>query len=96
MSDRGNSRGRRGPGRTGGRGAVAAQSTHSGARAGRRDRGRVARALRPAAAELGPLVLDAPDGPAYPPGTATFPSRDDVVGYLDAYAAHHGSTCGSA
>jgi cation diffusion facilitator CzcD-associated flavoprotein CzcO len=30
-----------------------------------------------------------PDGPAYPPGTETFPSRDDVVGYLDAYAEHH-------
>jgi cation diffusion facilitator CzcD-associated flavoprotein CzcO len=30
-----------------------------------------------------------PDGPAYPRGTATFPSRDDVVGYLDAYAQHH-------
>ncbi len=30
-----------------------------------------------------------PDGPAYPPGTGTFPSRDDVVGYLDAYAEHH-------
>jgi cation diffusion facilitator CzcD-associated flavoprotein CzcO len=30
-----------------------------------------------------------PDGPDYPRGTETFPARDDVVGYLDAYAEHH-------
>ena len=30
-----------------------------------------------------------PNGPAYRPGTGTFPSRDDVVDYLDAYAEHH-------
>jgi cation diffusion facilitator CzcD-associated flavoprotein CzcO len=30
-----------------------------------------------------------PGGPSYPRGTAAFPSRDDVVGYLDAYASHH-------
>lgn len=31
-----------------------------------------------------------PDGPGFARGTATFPSRDELVGYLEAYAAHHG------
>ena len=30
-----------------------------------------------------------PGGPGYPRGTGVFPARDDVVRYLDAYAAHH-------
>jgi cation diffusion facilitator CzcD-associated flavoprotein CzcO len=30
-----------------------------------------------------------PDGPAFPAGTGTFPTRDELVAYLEAYAAHH-------
>src|SRR3954468_3068498 len=30
-----------------------------------------------------------PDGPAFPAGTKTFPTRDELVAYLEAYAAHH-------
>src|SRR3954449_5624687 len=30
-----------------------------------------------------------PDGPAFEAGTGTFPTRDELVAYLDAYAAHH-------
>ena len=45
----------------------------------------VARALRPPAAELEPLVLAAARRP-YARGTGTFPSRDEVVAYLEDYA----------
>src|SRR3954463_13358662 len=30
-----------------------------------------------------------PDGPAWPESAGTFPGRDDVVAYLEAYARHH-------
>ena len=69
-----------GPGGPGLRGRAAAQRrAGGGARARRRRRRLVARALRPAAPEHEPLVLEAPGRRATRRGTGIFPSRDEVV-----------------
>ena len=48
----------------------------------------MARALRPAAAELEPVVLQA-SGRKYGRASGAFPARDDVVRYLEGYAERH-------
>ena len=59
------------------------------ARGGRPSRVVVAAPLRPAAAELEPALLQAPEGP-YPKGTGMFPSREEMVRYLERYSRSNG------